>query len=92
MNLNWQHFLSKHHAQFNSETDISFPSATVDSSKVLYPIAHLGILSISGTDAAKLLQGQITCNAHCHKVVNGGLKLHEQIHNTTTHHLSESAR
>ena len=64
MNLNWQHFLSNHHAQFNSETDISFPSANVNSPKALYPIAHLGILSINGKDAAKLLQGQITCNVN----------------------------
>ena len=64
MNLNWQHFLSSHQAHFNSETDISFISASISSPKSLYPIAHLGILSISGTDAAKLLQGQITCNVN----------------------------
>ncbi len=64
MNQNWQHFLIKAQAIFNSETDITFTNANINSPKALYPILHLGILKISGSDAAKLLQGQITCNVN----------------------------
>ncbi|MGZ5608509.1 MAG: CAF17-like 4Fe-4S cluster assembly/insertion protein YgfZ [Methylobacter sp.] len=39
-----------------------FPSPEHESERHIYPIAHLGILAVTGADAAKFLQGQITCN------------------------------
>ncbi len=64
MNLNWQNFLRSHQAEFNNDADISFTHTNITNPKALYPIPHLGILKISGSDAAKLLQGQITCNVN----------------------------
>lgn len=32
--------------------------------KSIYPVTHLAVLKVSGNDAAKLLQGQITCNVN----------------------------
>ena len=63
MHQDWKNFLLNQQAQLESDTDITFP-ATIDSSNnnKIYPIAHLAILKIDGNDAAKLLQGQITCN------------------------------
>ena len=63
MHQDWKNFLLNQQAHLESDTDITFP-ATIDSSNnnKIYPIAHLAILKIDGNDAAKLLQGQITCN------------------------------
>jgi len=63
MNQHWKNFLINQAAHFESDTQITFPAAS-DSCRdnALYPIAHLAILKIGGVDAAKLLQGQITCN------------------------------
>ena len=62
MNLNWNNFLLSQQASFISDTHITFPVASDDNDKKIYPIEHLAILKISGNDAAKLLQGQVTCN------------------------------
>jgi len=62
MNLNWKNFLLSEHAIFESDTDIVFPSPEHEDGQRIYPIAHLGILTLAGVDAAKFLQGQITCN------------------------------
>jgi tRNA-modifying protein YgfZ len=37
-------------------------SMNSDVEKKVFPLTHLGVLKLSGKDAAKLLQGQITCN------------------------------
>ena len=43
-------------------TDVVFPSPEHNGNKFIYPITYLGVLTIAGIDAAKFLQGQITCN------------------------------
>jgi folate-binding protein YgfZ len=60
MNSNWKNFLLTNNADFSSDSDIRF--ASIDSDKRLYPIAHLAVLTVSGTEAGQFLQGQITCN------------------------------
>jgi folate-binding protein YgfZ len=62
MNLNWKNFLLSKNAVFNNDTDVVFPSPEHTGSKFIYPITYLGVLTIAGIDAAKFLQGQITCN------------------------------
>jgi len=62
MNLNWKNFLLSKNAIFDNDTDIVFPSPEREGNKRIYPITHLGVLTIAGNDAAKFLQGQITCN------------------------------
>lgn len=62
MNQNWKNFLLSQNAIFETATQISFPDVSPVSDKNIYPIPHLAVLTVSGKDAAKLLQGQITCN------------------------------
>jgi folate-binding protein YgfZ len=62
MNANWKNFLQSHNATFVDDTVVQF--ATPDSERQIYPVAHLAVLSVSGKDADKFLQGQITCNVH----------------------------
>jgi len=64
MNQNWKNFLLSQKATFESDTRITFPPNSAYNDKTLYPVAHLAVLTISGKDAAKLLQGQITCNVN----------------------------
>ncbi len=62
MNPNWKKFLLTENATFENDNDIVFPSLEHESDQRIYPIAHLGVLTVAGKDAAKFLQGQITCN------------------------------
>lgn len=62
MNPDWKNFLLSEHAIFENGADIVFPPSGHESNQHVYPIAHLGILTVAGSDAAKFLQGQITCN------------------------------
>jgi folate-binding protein YgfZ len=62
MNPNWKNFLLSENAIFENDTRIVFPSPQHEGSKRIYPVPHLGVLTVTGKDAAKLLQGQITCN------------------------------
>jgi tRNA-modifying protein YgfZ len=62
MNQNWKNFLLSQNAKFESDIYISFPDISDYNGKTIYPVAHLAVLTVSGKDAAKLLQGQITCN------------------------------
>ena len=64
MNQNWKNFLLSQNATFKNDTHITFPAMSDYNDKTIYPIAHLTVLTISGKDAAKLLQGQITCNVN----------------------------
>lgn len=64
MNPNWKNFLIAEHAMFKNEGDIVFPSVSSGSSKHIYAIPDLAVLTVAGKDAAKFLQGQITCNIH----------------------------
>lgn len=62
MNLNWKNFLLSENAVFDNDDNVVFPSPEHDGNKFIYPITYLGVLTVSGVDAAKFLQGQITCN------------------------------
>jgi hypothetical protein len=62
MNPDWKNWLLAEHAIFENDTDIVFPSPEHEGNQRIYPIAHLGVLTVVGNDAAKFLQGQITCN------------------------------
>jgi len=62
MNPDWKNWLLAEHATFEKDTDIVFPSPEHEGDQRIYPIAHLGVLTVAGSDAAKFLQGQITCN------------------------------
>jgi folate-binding protein YgfZ len=62
MNLNWKNFLLSQQAHFEDDTTLKFPPSLMHIDKVLCPVLHLGILTISGADASRLLQGQMTCD------------------------------
>jgi folate-binding protein YgfZ len=62
MNQIWKTFLLTQKATFESDAHITFPMISDGNDKKIYPIEHLAILKISGNDAGKLLQGQVTCN------------------------------
>jgi tRNA-modifying protein YgfZ len=57
MNTNWKTFLLGQQA-------ISFAGTANSGEKSICPLSHLAVLSVTGKDAAKLLQGQITCNVN----------------------------
>ncbi|CAG1023505.1 partial tRNA-modifying protein YgfZ, partial [Patescibacteria group bacterium] len=52
--MNWQDFLNTQTISDNISAD----------TPRLYAVTHLSVLTISGSDAATFLQGQITCNVH----------------------------
>lgn len=60
MNSNWKNFLLSNNASIDNNAAIVFPEQQGD--RRLYAIAHLGVLTIAGRDAATFLQGQMTCN------------------------------
>lgn len=62
MNPNWKNFLLSEHAIFDNDNGIVFPSPVHEGDKRIYPVSYLGVLTVAGKDAAKFLQGQITCN------------------------------
>jgi len=64
MNPDWKKFLLSENAVFATDTQIAFPSNADKTDKHIYPLGHLGVLTVTGKDAAKLLQGQITCNVN----------------------------
>lgn len=60
MNPNWQDFL--HSTQAGLDTPVGITRPDPSDRQYIYPLTHLGVLTVSGKDAATLLQGQITCN------------------------------
>lgn len=60
----WKEFLLSQQATLNEGGRIALPAIADNDDKRIYAPNHLGILSVSGADAAQLLQGQITCNVH----------------------------
>jgi len=64
MNQHWKNFLLSQNATFESDNLITFPAITGYNDKTIYPLPHLAVLTVSGRDATKLLQGQITCNVN----------------------------
>jgi folate-binding protein YgfZ len=61
MNAQWKEFLSSQQARI-TEDGVVFSSLAEAGQSAICPITHLAVLTVSGKDAAKLLQGQITCN------------------------------
>jgi len=61
MNPQWKNFLLSRQAVIENDGRIVFAESKADQPH-LYPISDLAVLSVSGKDAAKLLQGQSTCN------------------------------
>jgi tRNA-modifying protein YgfZ len=72
MNQNWKKFLLAENGVFENDHQVTFP-ASIESKKRIYSVSNLAVLSISGGDAAKFLQGQMTCNIHEVTETKGGL-------------------
>ncbi|MEQ1557651.1 MAG: folate-binding protein [Methyloglobulus sp.] len=64
MNLNWEAFLLNQQANIESGNHVVFPRIENSCNESISPVTHLNVLTVSGNDAAKLLQGQITCNVN----------------------------
>ncbi|MDP1663894.1 MAG: folate-binding protein [Methylobacter sp.] len=62
MNPNWKNFLLSKNAVFDNDINVVFLSPEHEGNKRIYPITQLGVLTVAGIDAAKFLQGQMTCN------------------------------
>ena len=61
MNTIWQTFLQSQRVITEQPSSISYPVADKPE-RCIYPLTHFAVLTVSGKDAAKLLQGQVTCN------------------------------
>lgn len=64
MNQDWTRFLLSQQAVFTKDNHINFDTEILQTGKQIYPVPHLAVLKAAGKDAAKLLQGQITCNVN----------------------------
>ncbi len=64
MNTKWETFLSGRQALGDGLNNQTLPSTDNNVEKKVFPLTYLGVLMLSGKDAAKLLQGQITCNVN----------------------------
>lgn len=62
MNSNWQSFIAERSGILADKLDATFPQVESKQSRLAYPLTHFGALCLSGADAAKLLQGQTTCD------------------------------
>lgn len=58
MNKNWKDFLLAN----NLVTDLSKRQFFAACCASIYPLTHLSVLAVTGSDARKFLQGQISCN------------------------------
>lgn len=56
---NWNEFLNK---QMADNTQGDFAQEISEQSTYLVPLNHQGLLAVEGPDAAKFLQGQVTCD------------------------------
>jgi tRNA-modifying protein YgfZ len=64
MNTDWKTFLLNQQALVSEENHFASVGAAKLSGNSIYPLTHLAVLSVTGKDAGKLLQGQITCNVN----------------------------
>ena len=64
MNPNWQNFLLSVQATIDGEAAIHFPVILDYNDKTICPVVHLAVMTVSGADAGRLLQGQVTCNVN----------------------------
>lgn len=60
MNLSWKTFLESHTATVDEKGVVSFSDGVPFPECGLYDLSHLGLLRVSGEDAADFLQGQLT--------------------------------
>ncbi|HQO28915.1 MAG TPA: hypothetical protein PKY22_05255 [Accumulibacter sp.] len=65
MNLNWQNFLAAAGARFAEQRLLDFGDAAAErlaarDATVLAPLTHLGMIEVSGNDAATFLHNQFT--------------------------------
>jgi len=64
----WQQYLSTQGAVINDgqihfhESPADFPALLTQGDDILSPLLHQGLISVKGPDAARFLQGQITCD------------------------------
>ncbi len=62
----WREFLEARGASFSGEAVSGFgdpaPGADIDATDILADLGPRGILAVSGPDAGRFLQGQLTCN------------------------------
>jgi folate-binding protein YgfZ len=64
MNESWKKFLLAENASFENYPQISFPSVEPEHHGQIYPIPDLTVITVAGNDAAKFLQGQMTCDVN----------------------------
>jgi tRNA-modifying protein YgfZ len=64
MNNNWQSFIEERSGMVSDKLAAAFPPAEGNQTRQIYPLTHFGALCLFGPDAAKLLQGQITCDVN----------------------------
>jgi folate-binding protein YgfZ len=62
MNQSWKKFLLEENASFENHKQIVFPSVEIENHRRIYPVSNLAVLTVAGKEAAKFLQGQVTCN------------------------------
>ena len=72
MNADWKNFLLAENAQFEGD-NVVFPLPEYENVKHIYPLVHLGILTVAGIDAGDFLQGQITCDINDITEIKSGL-------------------
>lgn len=60
MNSQWKNFLESRSARIDNEDNVRFPDAPVEAECALVDLSHLGLLAVSGSEAASFLQGQLT--------------------------------
>lgn len=60
MNSLWKTFLESRSARIDNENRVSFPHAPVEADCALTALSPLGLIAISGPEAAAFLQGQVT--------------------------------
>ena len=74
MNTNWKTFLlSQQQTLVDHENNVFSPAIGNIGAKSIYPLTYLAVLTVTGKDAAKLLQGQVTCNVNDISVVKSSL-------------------
>jgi tRNA-modifying protein YgfZ len=64
MNTAWETFLVNQQGVIDEQGGVTFPQGDNFADRVIYPLTCFGVLTVSGKDAAQLLQGQITCNVY----------------------------
>lgn len=63
--IEWQNYLQSQQAKFSEQAPYfveSFSGQNEASTVFITPLLYQGILSVTGPDSAKFLQGQLTCN------------------------------